>query len=77
MNRGLGSNLVLARALLRLFNLATVGGHLCVGGCLLSALEQLARRDAACGPILDQAYLWSCGGNAGATLSRAPRSGPQ
>ncbi|MFZ5506612.1 MAG: hypothetical protein ACOY7P_14085 [Pseudomonadota bacterium] len=77
MNCGLGSNRVLARGLLRLFKLATVDGHRGVAECLLCALEQLARSDPACESILDLAYLWSMGGNAGATLSRPPGHAPQ
>ena len=59
MNCDLGSNLVLARGLLRLFKLAVIDGHRGVADQLLCALERLARSDPGCEPILDHAYLWA------------------
>ena len=77
MNCDLGSNLVLARGLLRLYKLAMVDGHRGVADQLLCALEQLARSEPACERMLDQAYLWSLGRHAGAGSLRTPGPGPQ
>ena len=70
MNCDLGSDLVLARGLLRLFKLAVIDGRRGVADQLLCALERLARSDPGCEPILDHAYLWSVGGHAGAARLR-------
>ena len=77
MNCDLGSNLVLARGLLRLFKLAVIDGHRGVADQLLCALEQLARSEPACQPMLDHAYLWGLGGHAGTVSLHTPGPGPQ
>lgn len=55
----------LAQELLRLYKLAVAEKHSDVADHLLCALEQLAGRDPACVPILDQAYLWGTRGGGG------------
>ena len=77
MNCDLGSNLVLARGLLRLFKRAVIDGHRGVADQLLCALERLARSYPGCEPILDHTYLWSVGKHAGAARLRTPGPGPQ
>jgi hypothetical protein len=62
MTHDLESALRLARGLLRLYKLALAEGRSEVADHLLCALEQLAETRPACGPVLDQAYLWgACG----------------
>ena len=77
MTCALMSDLALARALLRLYKLAMVDGHRGVADQLLCALEQLARSEPACQPMLDHAYLWGLGGHAGTVSLRTPGPGPQ
>ena len=77
MNCDLGSNFALARRLLRLYKLAMVDGYRGVADQLLCALEQLARSEPACEPMLDHAYLWSFREHDSAASLRAPGPGPQ
>ena len=55
----------LARELLRLYKQAVAEERSDVADHLLCALEQVAGREPACVPILDQAYLWGTSGGGG------------
>ncbi len=77
MTCALMSDLALARALLRLYKLAMIAGRPGVTDHLLRALEELARSEPACEPILDQAYLWGLGARVGVAQPRMPGSGTQ
>jgi hypothetical protein len=55
----------LAQELLRLYKLAVAEQRSDVADHLLCALEQLSKREPACVPILDQAYLWGTSGGGG------------
>ena len=72
--RGLGR---LKDAPLRLYKLAMIAGRPGVTDHLLHALEELARSEPACEPILDQAYLWGLGARVGVAQPRMPGSGTQ
>lgn len=77
MTCALMSDLALARALLRLYKLAMIAERPGVTDHLLHALEELARSEPACEPILDQAYLWGLGARVGVAQPRMPGSGTQ
>ncbi|MDZ7855762.1 hypothetical protein [Sphaerotilus sp.] len=76
MNSDLGSCLRLARGLLQLYRLAVASEHRGVADHLLCALEQLAKSEAACERLLDQAYLWGISHH-DSTDPRTPRAEPQ
>jgi hypothetical protein len=75
MKSDLGSRLVLAQELLRLFRLAIAVEHDGVADHLLSALEQLARSDPTCERWLEQAYMSVIGCRHGSPDSASPAAG--